>query len=74
MVINIFALDSSNKEDPEYSLVGHTDNVCVIHVGPAGVIISGSWDKYVNVFFYGQSTMRAETQDRQSLERLQASV
>lgn len=45
MVINIFALDSSNKEDPEYTLVGHTDNVCAIHVGPAGVIISGSWDK-----------------------------
>ncbi|KIJ17007.1 hypothetical protein PAXINDRAFT_168431 [Paxillus involutus ATCC 200175] len=50
MVINIFALDSSNKEDPEYSLVGHTDNVCVIHVGPAGVIISGSWDKTAKVW------------------------
>ncbi|KAF9246383.1 WD40-repeat-containing domain protein [Melanogaster broomeanus] len=34
MVINIFALDSSNKEDPDYSLIGHTDNVCVIHVRP----------------------------------------
>lgn len=45
MVIPIFVLDSFNKEDPEYSLVGHTDNVCAIHVGPAGVIISGSWDK-----------------------------
>lgn len=47
MVINIFALDSSNKEDPEYSLVGHADNVCAIHVGSTGVIISGSWDKSV---------------------------
>ncbi|KAH0830705.1 WD40-repeat-containing domain protein [Lanmaoa asiatica] len=50
MVINIFVLDSSNKEDPEYSLVGHTDNVCAIHVGPAGVIISGSWDKTAKVW------------------------
>lgn len=45
MVINIFILDSANKEDPEYSLVGHTDNVCALHVGPAGIIISGSWDR-----------------------------
>ncbi|KIK94279.1 hypothetical protein PAXRUDRAFT_828136 [Paxillus rubicundulus Ve08.2h10] len=50
MVVNIFALDSSNKEDPEYSLVGHTDNVCAIHVGPSGAIISGSWDKTAKVW------------------------
>jgi len=50
MVINIFALDSSNKDDPEYSLVGHTDNVCAIHVGSTGVIISGSWDKTAKVW------------------------
>lgn len=45
MVVNVFLLDSSNKEDPEYTLVGHTDNVCAIHIGPNGVIVSGSWDK-----------------------------
>ncbi|KAF9227767.1 PFU-domain-containing protein [Gyrodon lividus] len=50
MVINVFALDTSNKEDPEYSLVGHTDNVCAIHVGPSGAIISGSWDKTAKVW------------------------
>lgn len=45
MVINVFVLDSTNKEEPEYSLIGHTDNVCALHVGPAGIIISGSWDR-----------------------------
>ncbi|KAG8217652.1 WD-40 repeat-containing protein [Butyriboletus roseoflavus] len=50
MIINIFVLDSSNKEEPEYSLVGHTDNICAIHIGPAGVIISGSWDKTAKVW------------------------
>ncbi|KAI9571401.1 WD40-repeat-containing domain protein [Boletus coccyginus] len=50
MVINIFVLDSFNKEDPEYSLVGHTDNVCALHVGPDGVIISGSWDRTAKVW------------------------
>ncbi|KIJ69132.1 hypothetical protein HYDPIDRAFT_172598 [Hydnomerulius pinastri MD-312] len=50
MVINIFPLDSSNKEDPQYSLVGHTDNVCAIHVGPSGTIISGSWDRTAKVW------------------------
>ncbi|KAG6376286.1 WD40-repeat-containing domain protein [Boletus reticuloceps] len=50
MVINIFMLDSSNKEDPDYSLIGHTDNVCALHVGPAGIIISGSWDRTAKVW------------------------
>lgn len=45
MVMNVFVLDSPNKEDPECTLVGHTDNVCAVHVGPTGIIISGSWDK-----------------------------
>ncbi|KAG1727924.1 WD40-repeat-containing domain protein [Suillus paluster] len=50
MVINIFALGSAQKEDPEYSLVGHTDNVCALHVGQSGTIISGSWDKTAKVW------------------------
>ncbi|KAN0077151.1 WD40-repeat-containing domain protein [Tylopilus felleus] len=50
MVINVFVLDSTNKEEPEYSLIGHTDNVCALHVGPAGIIISGSWDRTAKVW------------------------
>jgi phospholipase A-2-activating protein len=43
-VINIFSLGSS-KEDPDFSLVGHSENVCTLDVTPSGTIISGSWDK-----------------------------
>lgn len=50
MVINIFALGPAQKEDPEYSLVGHTDNVCALHVSQSGTVISGSWDKTAKVW------------------------
>lgn len=50
MVINIFTLDASNKDDPEYTLVGHSDNVCSLGVSPEGTIISGSWDKTAKVW------------------------
>jgi phospholipase A-2-activating protein len=43
-VITVFSL-SAPKEDPDFSLVGHTDNVCALHVTPDGTVISGSWDK-----------------------------
>ena len=43
-VINVFSLDSQ-KDDPDFSLLGHTENVCALDVTPAGAIISGSWDK-----------------------------
>lgn len=46
-VINIFSLDSSNHEDPQFSLLGHTDNVCALDVSAQGTIISGSWDRCV---------------------------
>lgn len=46
-VINIFALDSGSKEDPEFTLIGHSDNVCALSVNSDDTIISGSWDKYV---------------------------
>jgi phospholipase A-2-activating protein len=42
-VINIFSL-SSPKEDPEFTLVGHSNNVCALVTTEAGSIISGSWD------------------------------
>lgn len=44
-VINIFKLGDAAKEDPDFSLIGHTENVCALDVSPGGVIISGSWDK-----------------------------
>lgn len=43
-VINIFSLESP-KGDPDFSLVGHTENICALDVGPDGTLISGSWDK-----------------------------
>lgn len=49
-VVNIFALGPAQKEDPEYSLVGHTDNVCALNVSQSGIIISGSWDKTAKVW------------------------
>ena len=33
-----------------YVLVGHTSNVCSLHVGSIGIIISGSWDKTARVW------------------------
>lgn len=47
-VINVFSLDSP-KEEPMFSLLGHTENVCTLDVTPEGSIISGSWDKWVLV-------------------------
>lgn len=43
-VINVFSLESPS-DDPTFSLLGHTDNVCALTVSPGGAIISGSWDK-----------------------------
>lgn len=43
-VINIFDLAKS-KDDPDFCLLGHLDNVCTLDVTPGGTIISGSWDK-----------------------------
>lgn len=45
-VINLFAL-SANSNEPAYTLIGHTDNVCALDSTPDGLIISGSWDRYV---------------------------
>ncbi|EGN95604.1 hypothetical protein SERLA73DRAFT_95149 [Serpula lacrymans var. lacrymans S7.3] len=49
-VINIFSLDSPNHEDPQFSLLGHTDNVCALDVSTQGTIISGSWDRTAKVW------------------------
>jgi phospholipase A-2-activating protein len=34
------------SENPDYTLLGHGDNVCALDAGPGGsYIVSGSWDK-----------------------------
>jgi len=48
-VINIWAIGPS-REEPLYTLLGHSDNVCALHVGESGTIISGSWDKTAKVW------------------------
>ncbi|EIN07144.1 phospholipase A-2-activating protein [Punctularia strigosozonata HHB-11173 SS5] len=48
-VINVFDL-ANPKEDPDFTLIGHGDNVCALHVSPDGTIISGSWDKTAKVW------------------------
>ena len=43
-VINVFNLNAP-KDDPDFCLLGHTENICALDVTPGGVIISGSWDR-----------------------------
>ncbi|KAH9854795.1 WD-40 repeat-containing protein [Lenzites betulinus] len=45
-VINVFALPST-KGEPNFFLLGHTENVCALHTAEDGTIISGSWDRCV---------------------------
>lgn len=44
-VINIFKLGDGAKEDPDFTLIGHTENVCALDVSSGSNVISGSWDK-----------------------------
>ncbi|ETW86144.1 hypothetical protein HETIRDRAFT_471477 [Heterobasidion irregulare TC 32-1] len=48
-IINVWALEG-NSEEPKYSLLGHTDNVCALHASVDGRIISGSWDRTAKVW------------------------
>ncbi|KAI0683709.1 phospholipase A-2-activating protein [Cytidiella melzeri] len=48
-IINIFSL-SAKREDSNFQLVGHTNNVCALHALPDGTIISGSWDQTARVW------------------------
>ncbi|KAF8643795.1 hypothetical protein AX16_008814 [Volvariella volvacea WC 439] len=47
--INIFSLDAP-KDDPDFTLLGHTENVCALDVTPGGTILSGSWDRIAKVW------------------------
>ncbi|CAG8706467.1 1987_t:CDS:10, partial [Dentiscutata erythropus] len=46
--INVFDVD--NAQEPAYSLIGHSDNVCALDVTPSGFIVSGSWDKTAKIW------------------------
>ncbi|KAF8163523.1 phospholipase A-2-activating protein [Crassisporium funariophilum] len=48
-VINVFNLEAP-KDDPDFSLIGHTENICALDITPGGAIISGSWDKTAKVW------------------------
>lgn len=47
-VVNVFALGS--PLEPEYSLLGHRENVCSLDATEDGTIISGSWDRSVRAY------------------------
>ncbi|KAI0345275.1 phospholipase A-2-activating protein [Trametopsis cervina] len=48
-IISIFSL-STKREDSNFQLIGHTNNVCALHALPDGTIISGSWDQTAKVW------------------------
>ncbi|KAL0946557.1 hypothetical protein HGRIS_012762 [Hohenbuehelia grisea] len=48
-IVNVFALDKA-KDEPDFSLIGHTENVCALNATPNGTIVSGSWDKTAKVW------------------------
>ncbi|KAJ3504097.1 hypothetical protein NLJ89_g8115 [Agrocybe chaxingu] len=48
-VINIFNLQTP-RDDPDFCLLGHTENICSLDVTAGGTIISGSWDKTAKVW------------------------
>ncbi|KAJ7685609.1 phospholipase A-2-activating protein [Mycena polygramma] len=48
-VINAYSLEPT-KDDPDYTLLGHTGNVCGLRTTPAGNIVSCSWDYTARVW------------------------
>ncbi|KAJ7217028.1 phospholipase A-2-activating protein [Mycena pura] len=48
-LINVYSLDPV-KSDPDYTLLGHTNNVCGLRTTPEGLIISCSWDYTARVW------------------------
>lgn len=43
-IINVYAIGSSSQ-DPVYTLLGHSNNVCSLDTTAGGIILSGSWDQ-----------------------------
>ncbi|KAF0360437.1 phospholipase A-2-activating protein [Gigaspora margarita] len=56
--INVF--DVENAQEPAYSLIGHSDNVCALDVTPSGFIVSGSWDKTAKIWKNWQESYTLE--------------
>ncbi|KAJ7080354.1 phospholipase A-2-activating protein [Mycena belliarum] len=48
-IINVYSLDPV-RDDPDYTLLGHTSNICGLRTTPAGDIISCSWDYTARVW------------------------
>ncbi|TFY66674.1 hypothetical protein EVG20_g4413 [Dentipellis fragilis] len=48
-VINVWVIGASSDE-PKYSLIGHSDNVCALKGRADGVIVSGSWDRTAKIW------------------------
>jgi phospholipase A-2-activating protein len=46
----IYAFDPFLTDSIAWKLEGHKENVCTLTVSPDGKIISGSWDRYENLF------------------------
>ncbi|KAJ7073982.1 phospholipase A-2-activating protein [Mycena amicta] len=48
-IINVYSLDVI-KDDPKYTLLGHSANVCGLRTTPGGQIVSCSWDATARVW------------------------
>lgn len=75
-LVNVFKL-GTGKQDPDFSLLGHSANVCTLYTTPTGTIASGSWDQCVSLSihcnpFWIQLTPRQ--QNSESLEEFPACV
>jgi WD40 repeat protein len=67
-IINIWEIGQS-REEPLFTLLGHSDNVCALHVGGDGTIISGSWDKYALLSSIPSTKLTPHfVKDRQSVD------
>ncbi len=76
-MVNVFALPST-KGEPNFSLLGHTDNVCTLHTAEDGTIISGSWDKCVFLPLRYSAAIACRVtdlpKDREGMEGLPATI
>ncbi|KAI0075270.1 phospholipase A-2-activating protein [Panus rudis PR-1116 ss-1] len=48
-IINVYSL-ANRREEPDFRLLGHQQNVCALDAAPDGTIISGSWDQTARVW------------------------
>ncbi|KAF7329299.1 Phospholipase A-2-activating protein [Mycena kentingensis (nom. inval.)] len=48
-IINVYSLDPA-KDDPKYTLLGHSANICGLRTTPGGQIVSCSWDATARVW------------------------